>query len=94
MMRRTTAILVLAAGLVLAAAPSFAAPKQLPEREQERAQAKEAAPRICVFSVNGKRVEKPAPKADDKQARGKKKQDATAERVCSTAPAPAPTPHG
>jgi hypothetical protein len=91
-MRRSIAIVGLIAGLVLAAAPSLAAPKQLPEREQERSQTKEAAPRICMFSVKGKRVEKPAPKAEDKQTRGaKRKQDAKAERVCST---PAPAPQG
>jgi hypothetical protein len=93
-MRRSIAIIGLIAGLALAAAPSFAAPKQLPDREQERVQTKDAAPRVCVFSVNGKRVDKAAPKAEDKQARGaKRKQDAKAERVCST-PSPAPAPHG
>ena len=91
------------AGLLLVAAPALAhksdrAPPSKPAVEKTEIEAKpakaEPAPRICLFSVNGKAQEpKPVQPAADPKKKPKPAPQQR-ERVCNIATPPAPTPLG
>lgn len=91
------------AGLLLVAAPALAhksdrAPQTKPAVEKTVIETKpakaEPAPRICLFSVNGKAHEpKPVQPAADPKKKPKPAPQPR-ERVCNIATPPAPTPLG
>lgn len=102
-MRSLMATAGVLAGLLLVAAPALAhksdrAPQTKPAVEKTVIETKpakaEPAPRICLFSVNGK-VQEPKPVQPAADAKKKEKPaPQPRERVCNIATPPAPMPLG